>query len=76
MTLAFLFPGQGSQTVGMGGSLAGAFASAREVFDEVDEALGKGVSQLAAALRPLESLSDTVEDLAAALSAQKAEAAE
>ena len=46
MTLAFLFPGQGSQTVGMGGALAGAFASAREVFDEVDDALGQSLFML------------------------------
>ena len=39
MSLAFLFPGQGSQTVGMGAGLADAFASARAVFEEVDEAL-------------------------------------
>ena len=43
---------------------------------QVDEALSKGISQLAGALRPLESLSDTVEDLSAALTAQQAEAAE
>lgn len=41
MGLAFLFPGQGSQAVGMGGALYDAFASAREVFQEVDEALGQ-----------------------------------
>ena len=41
MSLAFLFPGQGSQTVGMGADLADAFASAREVFQEVDDALNQ-----------------------------------
>jgi len=41
MGLAFLFPGQGSQAVGMGVALYEAFASAREVFQEVDEALGQ-----------------------------------
>ena len=40
MTVAFVFPGQGSQTVGMGKALAASFAPARAVFDEVDEALG------------------------------------
>lgn len=46
MTLALLFPGQGSQAVGMGAALADAFASAREVFAEVDEALGQNLSSL------------------------------
>ncbi|WP_421728727.1 ACP S-malonyltransferase [Brevundimonas sp.] len=46
MTLALLFPGQGSQAVGMGAGLADAFASAREVFAEVDAALGQNLSQL------------------------------
>jgi len=41
MSLAFLFPGQGSQAVGMGADLAAAFGPAREVFQEVDDALGQ-----------------------------------
>ncbi len=45
-TRAFVFPGQGSQAVGMGRELFGAFASAREVFEEVDDALGQKLSQL------------------------------
>jgi [acyl-carrier-protein] S-malonyltransferase len=43
---AFIFPGQGSQTVGMGRDLAAAFAAAREVFEEVDETLGQKLSKL------------------------------
>ena len=46
MTTAFMFPGQGSQAVGMGKSLAESFASARAVFAEVDDALGQNLSQL------------------------------
>lgn len=41
MTIAFTFPGQGSQTVGMGRDLAEAYPAARAVFDEVDDALGE-----------------------------------
>src|SRR6185436_9910548 len=41
MARAFIFPGQGSQDVGMGKALADAFPSARAVFDEVDDALGQ-----------------------------------
>ncbi|MBR0645578.1 ACP S-malonyltransferase [Plastoroseomonas hellenica] len=46
MALAFVFPGQGSQAVGMGRDLAAAFAPAREVFQEVDEALKQHLSRL------------------------------
>ncbi|HWD27347.1 MAG TPA: ACP S-malonyltransferase [Rhizomicrobium sp.] len=46
MTRAFIFPGQGSQAVGMGKALAEAFASAREVFQEVDDALNQKLSKL------------------------------
>jgi [acyl-carrier-protein] S-malonyltransferase len=43
---AFIFPGQGSQNVGMGRDLAAAFAPARAVFDEVDDTLGQKLSKL------------------------------
>lgn len=43
---AFIFPGQGSQAVGMGRDLAAAFAAAREVFEEVDETLKQKLSKL------------------------------
>ena len=46
MTAAFTFPGQGSQTVGMGKALADAFPAARAVFDEVDAALGEKLSAI------------------------------
>ncbi|HEY5337978.1 MAG TPA: ACP S-malonyltransferase [Rhizomicrobium sp.] len=46
MTRAFIFPGQGSQAVGMGKALADAFAPAREVFQEVDDALSQKLSKL------------------------------
>lgn len=46
MGIAFTFPGQGSQAVGMGKSLADTYASARAVFDEVDAALGQQLSAL------------------------------
>ncbi len=46
MSLAFIFPGQGSQAVGMGKALADASAAASAVFAEVDEALGQPLSKL------------------------------
>src|SRR5271154_6276518 len=45
-SIAFLFPGQGSQGVGMGKELAGNYAVARRTFEEADEALGYGLSAL------------------------------
>jgi len=44
MAIAFVFPGQGSQAVGMGAELARAFPAARAVFEEVDAALGQKLS--------------------------------
>lgn len=46
MAVAFTFPGQGSQAVGMGKDLADAFLEARRVFEEVDDALGEKLSTL------------------------------
>ena len=46
MSRAFVFPGQGAQTIGMGKDLAEAYPAAQAVFDEVDEALGEPLSQL------------------------------
>jgi [acyl-carrier-protein] S-malonyltransferase len=58
MTIAFVFPGQGSQAVGMGAELAKAHASARAVFEEVDAALGQKLSELMFA-GPLDTLTLT-----------------
>ena len=44
MSIAFVFPGQGAQTIGMGQALAEAYPAARAVFDEVDAALGEKLS--------------------------------
>ena len=46
MTRAFIFPGQGAQTIGMGRDLAEVYPGAKAVFDEVDEALGEKLSML------------------------------
>ncbi len=46
MTTALLFPGQGSQTIGMGKDFYDSFASAREVFEQVDDALNQKLSQI------------------------------
>ncbi|MEI2387804.1 ACP S-malonyltransferase [Breoghania sp. JC706] len=46
MSIAFTFPGQGSQSVGMGKALAEAFPEARAVFEEVDDALGQALSRV------------------------------
>lgn len=55
---AFIFPGQGSQSVGMGADLAAAFPSARAVFEEVDEALGEKLSKTIFE-GPMEALTST-----------------
>jgi [acyl-carrier-protein] S-malonyltransferase len=46
MSLAFIFPGQGSQAVGMGKALADVYAPARAVFEEVDAALGENLTKV------------------------------
>lgn len=46
MSIAFVFPGQGAQTIGMGRALAEAYPAAQAVFDEVDDALGESLSGL------------------------------
>jgi [acyl-carrier-protein] S-malonyltransferase len=46
MSMAFVFPGQGAQTIGMGRALAETYPAAQSVFDEVDDALGEKLSDL------------------------------
>ncbi|MGB3246297.1 MAG: ACP S-malonyltransferase [Sulfitobacter sp.] len=46
MSIAFVFPGQGAQTIGMGRELAESYPAAKAVFDEVDEALGEKLSEV------------------------------
>ena len=46
MSIAFVFPGQGAQTIGMGKALADAYPASKAVFDEVDEALGERLSAI------------------------------
>jgi [acyl-carrier-protein] S-malonyltransferase len=57
--LAFVFPGQGSQYVGMGQDLYGTFAEARAIFDQADELLGFSLSGMCFA-GPAEELNDTI----------------
>lgn len=69
--LAFLFPGQGSQTVGMGADLATHYPAAQAAFDEADEVLGFSLSQLCF-LGPEEVLTDTLNAQPALLAASVA----
>lgn len=64
MTRAFVFPGQGAQSIGMGRALADAYPAARAVFEEVDDALGEELSALI--------WDGTIEDLTLTANAQPA----
>ena len=46
MTRAFIFPGQGSQSIGMGKDLADAYPTARLTFEEINDALGQNLTRI------------------------------
>ena len=71
MTVAFLFPGQGAQTVGMGKDLYDAVPAAKAIFDEADQALGFPLSQLCFE-GPMEALTQTINTQPAILTASVA----
>ena len=71
MTVAFLFPGQGAQTVGMGKDLYDAVPAAKAIFDEADQALGFSLSQLCFE-GPMETLTQTINTQPAILTASVA----
>ena len=71
MTVAFLFPGQGAQTVGMGKDLHDAVPAAKAIFDEADQALGFSLSQLCFE-GPMETLTQTINTQPAILTASVA----
>ena len=71
MTVAYLFPGQGAQTVGMGKDLYDAVPAAKAIFDEADQALGFSLSQLCFE-GPMEDLTQTINTQPAILTASVA----
>ena len=71
MTVAFLFPGQGAQAVGMGKDLYDAVPAAKAIFDEADQALGFSLSQLCFE-GPMEDLTQTINTQPAILTASVA----
>ncbi|MCY4575370.1 MAG: ACP S-malonyltransferase [Chloroflexi bacterium] len=71
MTIAYLFPGQGAQAVGMGKDLYDAVPAAKAIFDEADQALGFSLSQLCFE-GPMEDLTQTINTQPAILTASVA----
>lgn len=71
MTVAYLFPGQGAQAVGMGKDLYDAVPAAKAIFDEADQALGFSLSQLCFE-GPMEDLTQTINTQPAILTASVA----